>query len=75
MGSFERENAELREQLRVLGTNYDALLKELRSLPQPSAPNYVGDGLYECGNCYATLDGEWVRCPFCGSEIIWEVRE
>lgn len=75
MGSFERENAELREQLRVLGSNYDALLKELRSLPQPADPSYICDGDWECGNCYSMLESEYVYCPWCGSKITWEVGE
>ncbi|MBR3158406.1 MAG: hypothetical protein IKF14_05120 [Atopobiaceae bacterium] len=71
MTSLERENAELREQLRVLGSNYDALLKELRSMPQPAEPVDLGDGMFECVNDYTRLDTEWRYCPWCGSEIDW----
>lgn len=68
------ETDELREQLRVLGSNYDALLKELRSMPQPAEPVDLGDGEFECGNgkCHAALDQEWKCCPWCGTPIVWE---
>lgn len=73
MDSFEHENAELREQLRVLGSNFESMRRTLNSLPQPAEPADVGDGEYECGKCYAMLDTEWRYCPWCGSKIIWEV--
>lgn len=73
MTSLERENETLREQLRVAWSNFESIRKAMNAMPQPAEPADVGDGEYECGNCYAALADEWRYCPFCGSKITWEV--
>lgn len=70
---MDSREQELREQLRVLGTNFDALLKEMRAMPQPHVATYLGGDEWDCGNCYSMLEPEYVYCPWCGSKIIWEV--
>ena len=68
---LKHENEELREQLRVLGSNFTYMTKVLDAKPQPQEPAYVDDGVYECGKCYATLQDNWGYCPYCGSRIMW----
>lgn len=73
MDSQGHENAELREQLRVAWSNFESIRDAMDAMPQPAKPVDLGDGMFECGNCYATLSDEWRYCPYCGSKIIWEV--
>ena len=68
-------NDDLREKLRVLGSNYDHAIKELRKQPGKRIPHVGGAGGYECGKCNTVLDDEWTYCPECGSEIDWYGEE
>lgn len=66
---------DLEEKLRVLGVNYDHLVKEMRALPGPQAPGVIDEDEHDCGKCNAGLDEEWSYCPWCGSEIDWDAIE
>lgn len=71
MADLERENEMLREQLRVLGSNFDHVLREMDSMPQPQEAAFVDEGEAECGGCYSMLEVGWRYCPWCGGRLIW----
>ena len=71
---LQLENDELREKLRVLGGNYNALAQDYRKRARDAAPTIIDpdEHEYECGECSDRLDTDWVFCPGCGCYIEWD---